>query len=923
MKTGDDLGQYRVLEKLGEGGMGEVFRARDVRLGREVALKVLPDSVAHDPERRARFEREARALASLNHPNIAQIYEMTPGVLSIVMELVDGPTLDELIRASGRLPIDQAIPIARGIIDALEAAHASGIIHRDLKPGNIKVTTAGTVKVLDFGLAKALERAGAPGGVPADLANSPTFTAHLASSPVGTQVGMILGTAAYMAPEQVRGRGVDQRADIWAFGAVLFEMLTGHRAFAGADVTEVLAAILKTDPDWTRLPADVPPSIRRLLRRCLEKDPRKRLSAIADARLELDEPEPAELPVATASPRRTARRSAMTMIWPAVAAAIATALLMLALRPEPPARGAAVATRTSIVPPPGAEFYPDSTQVAISPDGTMVAFIIGNFVNRESVQLWVRRIDSLDATRLEGADGASLPFWKPDGTRIGFFAGLKLRTIAVTGGRAEEIADAPFGRGGTWSQSNVIVFAGDSSGTLSRVSANGGEVTRITTLDSGRREAGHRFPVFLPDNDHFLYAALPGHDGKFNIFASSLSDPKSVSLVGAMATAPVYAPSTGSGQAPSTSSGPAPSTDSGHTGWLLYGRQGVLVAQPFDATALRTTGEAVPLADEPSTIVDSSISYTAGHLVSVSSGGALAYYSGAVSRTKAVWLDSSGAVTGSVPVRPGYYSVLRLSPDGTQAVLVRQASAAESTLWLLDVARGNTSLISTGEGRNEAPVWSPDGTRILFSSDRRGPLDFYIKSLTDASPERLFYQSDVLFKAPTGWSRDGTIIFQQILPGSAYDLFSMPSTGNAAPALAAGGRLREVSGVVSPDGRWLAYLAEDTGRVELYVQAFPRAVRRIQVSPNGAARLWWTSDTRQLLYATSDMRELWRVDIAPAADGLRAGTPVRLGSLPPGIVITAIDATPDRKRFLALMPDQVRIPSLTIVQQWQAAIGKR
>ena len=334
LAPGTRIGSYEITSPIGAGGMGEVFRARDLRLGRDVALKVLPDSLADDPERRARFEREARALASLNHPNIAQIYEMTPGVLSIVMELVEGQSLEELIRASGRLPVEQAVPIAREIADALEAAHASGIVHRDLKPANIRITPAGTTKVLDFGLAKALDPVRQ-----ADIANSPTFTGQVAHSPAGTQLGVILGTAAYMAPEQARGKAVDQRADIWAFGAVLFEMLTGRRAFDGVEVTDVLAAILKSDPDWSQLPSDVPASIRRLLRRCLEKNPGRRLSAIADARLELDERDPQPVPVEPTPDSKppARRRSWLALIWPAAAASIATAVMMTALRPAPDA----------------------------------------------------------------------------------------------------------------------------------------------------------------------------------------------------------------------------------------------------------------------------------------------------------------------------------------------------------------------------------------------------------------------------------------------------------------------------------------------------------------------------------------------------------------------------------------------------------
>jgi Tol biopolymer transport system component len=709
-----------------------------------------------------------------------------------------------------------------------------------------------------------------------------------------------------MAPEQARGKAVDQRADIWAFGAVLFEMVTGQRAFAGTEVTDVLAAILKTDPDWSLLPADVPPSIRRLLRRCLEKDPARRLSAIADARLELDEvdtPPAAPVPAPHAGPRR----SWAALILTAALAAIATAVALTSLRSAPRTTSAPDVARMSMLPPPGSELYPDSANVAISPDGTMVAFVVGGFGEREGLQLWVRRLDSLTATRLEGGDGAILPFWKPDGTRIGFFSGLKLKTIAVTGGRAQDLADATPGRGGTWNQNDVILFAGDSSGTLSRVSASGGEVTRITTLDPARKEGGHRFPVFLPDGDHFLYAALPGRDGKFNIFAGALSDPKLVSLVVTAPSAPVYAPSTSSGQ----------------SGWLLFGRQGVLVAQAFDPKTLKTTGQPVPLVDEPSVLFDPSRSYTAGRITSVSSTGALAYYSGPIMKTHPVWLDSTGQTTGTLPVKPGYYSTVRVSPDATQAVFVQSTSPTESTMWLIDLQRASASLLASGGGRNDTPVWSADGTRVLFASDREGPQNFYVKNLVDGTPERPIYQSDVLFKNPTDWLRDGSVLFNQILPGAGYDIYSLPATGNQVPVLAVGGRLRELGGRLSPNGQWLGFVAEDTGGLELYLQAFGRPGRRIQVSSNGATMGWWTPDSRRIVYATSDMRELWRVDVEPAGSDLRIGAPVRMGTLPAGLVAGAIDATPDRQRFLALVPEQIGAPSLTVVQHFERAIEKR
>ena len=877
--------------------MGQVFRGRDTRLNRDVAIKVLPDAFASDADRLARFRREAQTLAALSHPNIAAVYgfETSGTTHALIMELVGGVDLSDII-ARGPVPLDDAIPIARQIIDALDAAHEKGIIHRDLKPGNVKVDANGAVKVLDFGLAKLVER-------PAGAASASGAHAEATvTTPAMTQLGLILGTAAYMAPEQARGRLVDRRADIWAFGVVLFEMLTATRAFKGDDISDVLATVLKTDPNWKALPANTPPSIHRLLRRCLEKDPRKRLAAIGDARLELDESATGpETPVANP----VARRSLLSYIAPALAGAILAAGVAFAIWPRESLDSSL--TRTSIVAPPGDEFWPDSAQVATSPDGRHVAFITGNPIHRQNAQVWVRSIDSLTAKPLEGTEGAALPFWKPDSSRIGFFAGTKLKSIPVGGGRADVIADAVFGRGATWNEDDVIVFAGDASGILSRVSANGGDVKQVTSLDKARKEVGHRFPVFLPDGDHFLFAALPGLDGKFNIFAGSLSDP-AVTLIGAMGSTPVYAESgssTGSGQ-----------------GWLLYGRSGVLVAQPFDAKSLKTTGDARPLGDEPTAIHDPRMSYTAGHTTSVSRTGVLAYFSGPAVTTRATWLDGLVRPVGTVPIQPGTYSTVSLSPDDTQAVLVRSISPTESNLVVVDVARGSAVPLTSGGGRNETPIWSPDGLRVLFSSDRGGAQNLYVKTLADAGPEQVLYQSDVLFKSPSAWSRDGkSIVFFQLDPDTAYNLYTLPA-GGGTPTPTVRGRDRDVGGRISPDGKWLAYLAEFGGTgFQLCVQAFPTAGRNMQLTNDGATNMWWTTDSRQIVYLSGNQQELWRIDVQPNGAELRVvGQPVKLGTLPNGTV--SVDAASDRNRFLALVPDRVGVGAITVVQNWLAGLAK-
>ncbi len=662
LTPGTRVGPYEVVASLGAGGMGEVYKARDTGLNRDVAIKVLPEGFAGDPDRLARFTREAQTLAALNHPNIAAIYgiENDPGpspngtqALALVMELVEGEDLSQTI-ARGPMSLTDALPVARQIADALEAAHEAGIVHRDLKPANIKVRADGTVKVLDFGLAKALAPDGA--GATADAMNSPTLTAR------ATQMGMILGTAAYMAPEQARGKAVDRRADIWAFGVVLYEMLTGRRAFEGEDISVTLANVIKDDVNWDALPDDLPRSLRRLLRRCLDKDSRRRLSAIGDARLELDEPEaPAAVEPTGAAAAPIGRPSLVARLWPALACIVVTAGAAALLWPRGPVAPNQGAMRLSILSPAGTEMFPDSTGVVISPDGTTVAFIVGS-VRRADTELWVRSLSSRVARRLDDATGATLPFWSTDSRRIGFFTSTRLKTIAATGGRSEVVADAPAGRGGIWLPSNDIVFAPDATGPLYRVSASGGTPTAVTTLEKG--EAGHRMPVALPGGRRFLYAALPARNGKFEIYGGAV-DGGPRTDVGAFDATPVYA----------------------DPGYLLYARQGVLAAQPLDAKTLKVTGDPIPLEDEPASILDPTTSFTAGRSVSVSTTGALAYYAAASTDTTATWYDTSGLPLGTLDLPAGHYDKCSISPDGLRAVCVRSVSPSESSLWLADLNR--------------------------------------------------------------------------------------------------------------------------------------------------------------------------------------------------------------------------------------------
>jgi serine/threonine protein kinase/Tol biopolymer transport system component len=899
LSPGTHLGSYHVIALLGTGGMGAVYRARDTRLNRDVAIKVLPETFAagSKEDRLARFEREAQTLASLNHPNIAHIYgivDLPDGGRGLVMEYVDGENLAARL-TRGALPVDEAMQIARQIADALEAAHEHGIVHRDLKPANVMVNAEGVVKVLDFGLAKAADPSGLSA---AGVAESPTFTAHM------TQFGMIIGTAAYMSPEQARGKTVDRRADIWAFGVLLYEMITGRRAFAGEEMSDVLASVLRQDIDWNALPAGTPPRLRQLLERCLERDPKSRLRDIGEARvaiakIESGAPDSSSVTVGPPSQAFAQRRRWAQYAMPVAITVLLTAAGMLTLlRPWSRPAASSVLTRMSLLPPPGAELYPDSTGVAISPDGTMVAFVVGG-ITRAETQMWVRSLASMTARRLDDADGASLPFWSPDSRHIGFFSGTKLKTVAASGGRAEIVCDAPFGRGGAWSASNVIVFAPDAAGPLFRVPATGGTPTPVTSLDSAKKENGHRFPAFLPDGDHFVYAVLPGHDGRFEIYAGSVSgSARARTHIGSMESAPVYA---------------AP-------GWLLYARQGVLAAQGFDAASLSVRGDPISLDDEPSAIMDPAISFTAGRPTSVSDTGSLAYYSAPSTNTVPGWYDALGRQLGTLDLPAGHYDHVEISPDGTHAAFVRSVSPSESALWLVDLVRGSAVPLSSGKGRNDSPIWSPDGTRVVFTSDREGPQNLFVKTVGDATPEQPLYRSDVLFKNPSGWTPDGsTIVITEIDPLTSQNIWTIPSGGGAAKMFFAG-PTRDIGGPVSPDGKWILYLSDQTGRMELYVQSFTSPGRQMQVSQGGAITMWWTRDSRQIFYLGGDLRTLWRGDVVPAGAGITVGAPVRLGVLPPNVVW--VSAMPDRQKFLALTPERTGTPSMTVVENWRVALTR-
>ncbi|HSB35463.1 MAG TPA: protein kinase, partial [Thermoanaerobaculia bacterium] len=715
---GTRLGPYEVLSPLGQGGMGEVYRARDTRLSREVAIKVLPEAVARDSERLARFRREAQVLASLNHPHIAVIYgvEEAGGVEALVLELVEGETLAERI-ARGRVPPDEALEIARQIATALEAAHERGIVHRDLKPSNVKLDRGGRVKVLDFGLAKALSSdASSP-----DVTSSPTLTA------AATQAGVVIGTAAYMSPEQARGKAVDKRSDIWAFGAVLYEMLTGRRAFQGETVSDTLAAVLTKEPDWSALPPGIPAAVARVLRRCLDRDAKTRIHDIADARLELDEP-----PLPPAGPVPIPYPTSGTPFW-AVLAGLVLALAAgagwwRALRPRPAAPPRV--TGFAVALPEGERIpFDDSPVLDLSRDGTRLVFIGDRGGHR---RLYVRSRDRIEPKPVPGSEGAYSPFLSPDAQWIGFFADGKLKKIPAAGGVAMALADAPNNRGGVWLEDDTIVFAPQFTSGLNRVAARGGKTEVLTTPNAAAGERSHRWPTYLPGGGAVLFTIGllkgPGNydDARIAVWEPGARKPRVLFEGGSMAR---FAP----------------------PDHLVFWRAGTVLAAPFDSKRRSVGGEPVALEEKTSGDPSSGVAYAA-----VAADGTLAYVPGteSLSERRLILTDRTGKAR-PVPAPPRSYHYPRFSPDGKRiAVTIGPGHGNADDVWICDLATGALARLTFGDGNgNYSPVWSPDGRRVAYGSDRAHQ-GVYLKN-ADGSGEEEPLQPDARPELPQDWSRDG------------------------------------------------------------------------------------------------------------------------------------------------------------------------
>ncbi|MGI8783533.1 MAG: protein kinase domain-containing protein [Acidobacteriota bacterium] len=875
------LGSYTVTSPLGAGGMGEVYQASDSRLGRDVAIKVLPDAFTKDPERLARFEREARLLASLNHPNIGAIHglEEFDGIRFLVLELIPGLTLAERI-SQGPLEVEEGLQICRQIAEALEAAHDKGIIHRDLKPANVKVTEEDKVKVLDFGLAKALS----PEESSPAVSKSPTLTA------ASIQSGVILGTAAYMSPEQARGKTLDKRTDIWSFGCVLYETLTGKRAFTGETVTDMVAAILHFDPDWKALPENTPAAIHTLLHRCLQKDRSQRLRDIGDARIEIEEAlkspaHPLSLSPASSQPRKRER-----LAWAALCAMLLLAAAAFAYLywQRAPIESQIISLQ---VPAPENVIY--SGSAGISPDGRLLLFRASA---EGKTSLWIRPLDSFSARPLLGTENAAFSFWSPDSRSIGFFAGSKLLKVAVSGGPPQPLCDASI-FGGAWNQEGVILFQ-DLRGGLSRVAASGGEPVPVTTLDKARQEGAHRWPVFLPDGRHFLYVSLASGGAK-DLYVGSLDSKQTKRLMGLDSFA-LYAP----------------------PGYLLFLRGGNLFAQGFDAEKLQVTGDPLAVAEQ---VEHTSSGYGT---FSVSHNGILLYRGGGTRRrNRLVWFDRGGKEVSTVGV-PGTYSDVSLSPDEKRVAIFRLGDAGEGDIWVTDLLRQIPSRFTFQQGRDYCAIWHPDGSRIAFSSNRAGPFDLYQKISSGAGNDEVLLRSDVP-KFTQDWSRDGRFILYCVSdPKTLLDLWAMPLFGDRKPFPFLQSEFVESQGQFSPDGRWIAYMSDETGKPEVYVQPFPASGGKWPVSSEGGAQPRWRRDGKELFYIASDGK-LMAVEVK-SGPVFQAGVPRFLfdsSIFVPGGGATAVNfryaVGANGQRFLVnTVNDRAGGGSLSVVVNWQEKLKR-
>ena len=891
LTPGATLGPYSVTAKIGEGGMGQVWQATDTQLNRQVALKILPGAFADDAERLARFQREAQVLASLNHPNIASIYGIEQGepsapdgegsgqaVRALVLELVEGPTLADRI-AKGPIPVEDALPLATQIAEALEAAHEQGVIHRDLKPANIKVREDGTVKVLDFGLAKAFQ----PDVADPNMSLSPTISLTAAA----TQMGMIVGTAAYMAPEQAKGKPVDKRADIWAFGAVLYEMLTGRKPFLGDDVSDTLALVLKFEPEWDALPDEVPARVRQLIQICLQKDPKQRFHDVADVRLAMAGA--FETTIQSASPSDVsgaaipARPSHLVTAAVAVAVALVTGLAVWGVTRSPSPTEPPV-TRFAITPPPGTTVTSNVTvPLDISPQGTRVVFAAGSgAVSLDDSRLYLRQTAQLESVPIRGTERASSPFFSPDGEWVGFHDASDgtLKRVSVLGGPTITICRVEgLLRGASWGPDDTIVFASNESDGLLRVPSRGGEPEVLTTVDPAQARR-HAFPEVLPNGAGVLFAVVDVSSGsrESQVAVASLATGEVTYLLPGVN--PRYAA----------------------TGHIVYGVQGTLLAVGFDAERLELS-DATPVALVEDVAMRDERG--GGAQFALADNGTLVYVSGGPSggggERSLVWVDRDGREEPLPNIPPAPYVRPRLSPDGTRLAVDVQPSDGNADVWVHDLTRGTRGTLTTNAARDSGPLWTPDGTRLVFHSTRDNDSYLYSKSADGTGDaERLMAASEGRTSViPAGWSEDGqTLVFWEIEGGASPGNIGRVSLGAAESAeLIIATEFRESAPSMAPGGDWIAYFSNESGTDEVYVQRFPELGDKVTISTAGGREPVWSRDGTELFYRGPEGMMVVPVETEPT---FRVGVPELLFDRQYFfyLISRTYDVHPDGQRFL-------------------------
>ena len=882
LSAGTRLGPYEIVAPIGAGGMGEVYKAKDTRLERTVAVKVLPQHLSSSPEVRQRFEREAKTISQFSHAHICALYDVgREGETEyLVMELLEGETLaDRLVR--GPIPIDQTLRIGVEILGALDAAHKSGIVHRDLKPGNVMITKSG-VKLLDFGLAKL---SAAPVSEVSEATSLPTALQQ--SQPLTTR-GTILGTFQYMAPEQLEGGEAGPRSDIFSFGCVLYEMLTGQKAFSGKSQASLIGSIMNSDPaPISSIQPMIPASLDRIVKGCLAKEPENRWSTAHDVMLQLqwiaEGGSLAGVPAPVVARRKNREKLAWGLFAAALLAAAALAVGFVRRAPKP-----APLVRFDVIPPPEVATM---DVPRISPDGHYLAFDATDIEGKQ--RIWIRPLNSLVAQPLMGTEGGIRPFWSPDSRYVAFIADGVMKKVDVTGAPPTKICDAPGGSDGTWSSEGVIVWDGSGQDPLYRVSAAGGTRAIAIGLDAARKETSIGWPQFLPDGKHYIYL-LTGEKPEDSAYWIASIDSKDKKMLAPAQTLVQYAP----------------------PGYLLFVRDRTLVAQPFDASALKITGEAVPLAEKIGTDNVGLARF------SVSSNGVLAYRTGETGG-RLLWRDRSGKELDTLG-DPGDYANPTLSPAGDRlAFNLTDPRSGKGDIWIRDLARGVNSRFTLGAGNNVRPVWSPDGAMIVFTSDRGGAFDIYQKSAKGAGEEKLLLHTDEP-KSASSWTRDGKYVaYVSRNPKTLFDLWALPTSGEKKPIPIAVSPFNEQSPMFSPDGRYLAYVSNESGRDEIYVQTFPEAGGKWQVSNEGGNDPSWRGDGKELYYRSPDQK-LMAVEIRAGAD-FQAGVPQALFPIRIRVGVPRNKYTPsaDGQRFMIAAPlGRDAMSPTTIVLNWPAGLGK-